>query len=118
MKPFQINLINAVALIIVGMWGYFASGSVSITALIPVFAGIVLLLLGLGLKTGNKIMAHVVVVLTLLTLGALFKPLSGAFARQDNAAIFRVMLMMIAGLAAMVVYIRSFIEARKNRKSD
>ncbi|MFO7656604.1 MAG: hypothetical protein R6W78_06020 [Bacteroidales bacterium] len=112
MKPFQINLINAATLMVVGIWGYYAYESTSLTALIPVMAGIVLLLLGLGLKAGNKIMAHVVVVFTLLTLIALFKPLSGVLSRGDGIAIARVLLMIATGIAAMVVYIKSFVDAR------
>ncbi|MBN2611884.1 MAG: hypothetical protein JXB00_10045 [Bacteroidales bacterium] len=115
MKPSQINLLNAAALMLIGTWGYYATGSTSLTALIPVISGIVLLILGLGFKSGNKIMAHVIVVLTLLIIISLFKPLSGAISRGDGLAILRVLVMIATGIVAIVVYIKSFIAARKNR---
>jgi hypothetical protein len=115
MKPFHINAINAAILIIVGLIGYLGSDTPSVTALIPVFAGVVFLALFKGLKDGNKVIAHIVVLLTFLTLVALFKPLSGAISRDDCGAIIRVAIMIFSGIAAMVVYIKSFIDARKNR---
>jgi hypothetical protein len=115
MKPFHYNIINAGTLIIMGLTGYFVSDNPSLTALIPVFAGLILLVLYKGMKEGNKVVAHIVVILTLLTLIALFKPLLGAISRSNGGAIIRVLLMIISGILAMVVYIKSFIDARKNR---
>lgn len=115
MKPLLFNIINAITLIIMGIWGYLDSGNPSFTALIPVFTGIVLLLLAKGFMTGNKTIAHIVVLLTAVMLIALIKPLSGGFARNDHASIFRVLAMIITSAAAMVFFIRSFILARRNR---
>jgi hypothetical protein len=115
MKPFHYNLINAGTLITMGLTGYIVSDSPSLTALIPVFAGLVLLVLFKGMKEGNRVIAHNVVVLTFLTLIALFKPLSGAISRSNSGAIIRVLIMIISGILAMVAYIKSFIDARRNR---
>jgi hypothetical protein len=116
MKPLIFNIINAITLIIMGIWGYLSSGNPSFTALIPVFTGIVLLLLSRGFMTGNKTIAHIVVLLTAVMLVALIKPLSGGFSRHDQAAIFRVLAMIITSAVAMVFFIRSFLLARRNRK--
>jgi uncharacterized membrane protein (UPF0136 family) len=118
MKIHIINAINAIALILIGLWGYLGSNSPSVTALIPVFAGIILLLLSYWLKSGNKTIAHIVVVVTLLLLFAFFKPLIGAFHRNDTAAVLRVLLMMLTCIIALVVYIKSFINARNSRKTE
>ena len=69
MKTYQANLLNSIVLIIIGLWGYFEV--VSPTALIPVFFGLVLLLCNGGVKKENKVIAHIVVLLTLLLLVAL-----------------------------------------------
>src|SRR3989339_84089 len=117
MSTFYFYIINAATLIVVGSVGYIGSETPSITALIPVFAGIVLLLFIKGMKAGNKSIAHKVVVITFLTLIALFKPLDGAISRNDPAATIRVLLMILTGIVAMAAFIKSFIDARKNRKA-
>ena len=116
MKPYLINAINASVLIIFGLWGYFGSETPSVTALIPVFAGVILLLMFKGMKNENKVIAHVVVTLTLLVFIALFKPLTGAIARNNTGAVVRVLIMILSNLIALVIYIKSFIEVRRNRK--
>lgn len=113
MKPFQINLINACVLIAMGLWGYLASSDPSPTALIPVGFGAIFALSTPPFKKGNRVVAHIVVVLTLLLIIALFMPLRGALGRQDTLAIVRVVIMLIVCIIAMVIYVRSFIEARK-----
>jgi len=115
MKPFIASLINALFLIGLGMWGYLGSETPSVTALIPVFAGILLLLLNRGLKNENKTVAHGVVLLTLLVLIGLIKPLTGSIHRNDTVALIRVLVMMIFSIVAIVTFIKSFIDARKAR---
>jgi len=115
MKPYLASLINAILLIILGLWGYFGSETPSVTALIPVFAGVILIFLNSGLKKENKIIAHIAVIITLLVLGGLVKPLLGAFGRDDTAAIIRVVIMILSTLVALISFIKSFIDARKNR---
>jgi hypothetical protein len=117
MKSYQINVINALTLIIMGLWGYFGSVSPSFTALIPVVAGIILIAVTKGMKLENKIIAHIVVTLTLIIFISLFKPLAGALARNDNGAVLRVLAMIITSTVAMIIYIKSFIDVRKNRKA-
>jgi len=113
MKPYFISLINSLVLITLGTWAYFSSETPSVTALIPVFAGIILFVITPGFKNGNRLLAHIAVVLTFLILIGLIKPLTGAISRSDGAAIARVVIMMITSLAAINVFVRSFIEARR-----
>lgn len=113
MKPFQINFVNACVLIIMGLWGYLGSADPSPTALIPVVFGLIFGLSTPPFKKGNRVVAHIIVVLTLFLIIALFMPLRGAINRQDTLAIARVGVMLLVSVIAMVVYIRSFIEARK-----
>lgn len=113
MKPFQITFINALVLIVLGLWGYFDSRS--FTALIPVFAGALFLLLARGMRESNRITAHITVFLTLVILIALIKPLTGSLSRNDNAAAIRVIIMMASCVFALAVYIKSFVDARKQR---
>lgn len=95
------------------LWGYLTSDNPSFTALIPTIAGLILLAMTPSMKKENKIVAHIVVVLTLLLIIALIKPFTAALGRSDNLAIMRVLVMMGWGVVAMIVYVKSFVDARR-----
>ena len=115
MPPFKANLVNGIVLIALGLWGYLSSDTPSTTALIPVAVGVLFLIFHPGMKKENKIIAHIVVLLTLLLLIALYKPLSGALERGDSMAQIRIGIMMIVQVFALIIYVKSFIDARKNK---
>lgn len=115
MKPYLASLINAIILIILGAWAYLSSASPSPTALIPVAAGIILLVLTPAFKKGNKIVAHIAVTLTFILLIAFIKPLAGGIERSDNLAVSRIVIMMISSLFALIIFVRSFVVARVKR---
>ena len=113
MKSDKANLINSIALIVMGAWGCYATSLNSKTALIPVVGGIILLLCQNGIKKENKIIAHIAVVLTLVLVIGLFKPFSSAMADADYAAMARSGIMILTGIYAMLAFIQSFRNARK-----
>lgn len=117
MKAHTASLLNAIILIIMAGWGYLSSDTPSVTALIPLIIGVILLLLNKGVKNENKVIAHIAVLLTVLILFGLVKPLMGAMDRGDNMALFRVGLMLLSTVVAIIYFVRSFIEARKNRSA-
>ena len=118
MKAHTASLLNALLLVSLSCWGYLSSDTPSMTALIPTFIGAILLALNKGVKEENKVIAHVAVVLTLLILIGLIKPLMGAMGRGDSMAIARVSIMLVSTIVAMVFFIKSFIDARKNREAQ
>jgi len=119
MKAHTTSAISSLILITMSAWGYLASETPSFTALIPLIFGLVILALYKGVKAENKVIAHIAVLLTLVVLIALFMPLKGAMKRDDNQAIFRIVVMMIGAAVSMVAFIQSFRAARKAReKSD
>ena len=115
LKAHTASLIHALALIALGGYGYLSSDTPSVTALIPVVFGVLLLAMNRGVKNENKVIAHVAVLLTLLVVIGLIKPLTGAMGREDNAAVGRVVVMLALGVYAMVTFVKSFIDARKVR---
>ena len=120
MKPAPANLLNALVLIGLGIWGYFSleADARSFTALIPAAFGVVLLGCTSGIRSENKVIAHVAVTRTLLVLIALaVKPLPSQIAAGDNVGIVRVAVMMLTSLLAMIAFIRSFIAARRAREA-
>lgn len=114
MKPYLASLINAIVLIGLGLYGYFTSDNPSATAFIPVGAGAVILVLNPIFKKGNKVVAHIVVVLTFLLVIALVKPLTAAISSDATDRIIRVVIMMAFTVLALVVFVKSFIDARRN----
>ena len=109
------SLIHALALIGLGGYGYLSSDTPSVTALIPVVFGVLLLAMNRGVKNENKVIAHVAVLLTLLVVVGLIKPLTGAMGREDSASVGRVAVMLALGVYAMATFVKSFIDARKAR---
>ena len=118
MKPYIASFINALILISFGLWAYFTSENPSMTALIPVIIGGILLVMVPGVKKEAKIPAHIAVTLTLIVAIALFKPLSASIAREDVGAIIRSLVMLISSVVALIDYIKGFIAARKLKNQD
>lgn len=118
MKPYNMNLINAAILIAMGLWGYLSSETPSPTALIPVAFGALFALLTPMFKKENKVVAHIIVLLTFLLIIALAMPFKGALGRGDSTAAIRVGVMIFSCIIAMIIYIKSFRDARKAREAE
>ena len=117
MNVSKANLINSISLISLGLWGFFEAFAEvewkAATALIPVVFGFILFFCTKGIKNQNKIIAHVAVLITLIAIGGLSKPLMSAIEDGRNLGIFRVSLMVLTSVIAMISFVKSFIEARK-----
>ncbi|MFT7679911.1 MAG: hypothetical protein ACI8QC_003916 [Planctomycetota bacterium] len=110
--------LNALLLLGLGAWGYLGSDSPSPTALIPVVFGTLILVCNPGVKSHNKVIAHVAVVLTLVVALGLGMALKGAVGREDTMAIVRVGIMLVSSIYAMVAFIQSFKAARVAREQE
>ena len=116
------NLINALTLIALGLWGYIDVSNYKLvtivsfehwTALITVLFGIILLFCNKGIQNSNKAIAHIAVVLTLLVLIALVGKRLPISIDQGGVGLFRVLAMSLCSFIAFIAFIRSFIENRK-----
>ena len=105
------NLLNAITLIGLGLWGYKSTGSN--TALIPVLFGVLLLVLTNSIRNHNKVIAHIAVVLTIIVLGALVGMRLPKSLAQGGPGLYRVIAMIATGVIALIYFIKSFIDARK-----
>jgi choline-glycine betaine transporter len=117
MKAHQASLINAVLLITMGLWAYFASESAPKTAFVPVGFGVALVALNFGVKKGSKILSHIAMAITVLVLLSLIMPLVGSINRGNELAVVRVGAMMASAMVAIVFFVKSFGEARRKRES-
>jgi protein-S-isoprenylcysteine O-methyltransferase Ste14 len=118
MKARQANLLNATVLIIAGLYGYFGllkpDGTHAVTALIPAIFGVVFLAMHKGLAAQNKIISHAIVIVTLFLLGICV----GMFFKIEDwgAKKYLFLACIISNIVAIIAFIGSFIEARKNRQ--
>ena len=118
----SITIALGVALIVVGMAGYFLTGAVSLTALIPAAFGLVIAIAGLIARDPHKrkhaMHAAVVVALLgfsgsvrgLLQIGGVF---DGTAARPP--AVVAQSIMAVLTLGYIVIAVRSFVQARRAR---
>tara|TARA_B100001057_G_C22002984_1_gene626779 strand:- start:77 stop:451 length:375 start_codon:yes stop_codon:yes gene_type:complete len=113
MNSYKANLINSSTLIIIGLWGYFESSS--ITALIPVVFGVILFLCSKGVKSQNKLIAHIAVLLTLIILLSLVGMRLPKSIESGGLGLLRVFSMIVTSTLAIIFFVKSFIDARKNR---
>ena len=120
----KISLTFGVIFILMGLISYFGISSESITALIPAFFGIPMLILGwLGLNEKYlKHTMHIAAILMLLgffgTIGGLIKFLKmlGGVQPERPAAVKVQAIMALMCLIFLVLAVKSFIDTRKNRK--
>lgn len=121
----KFSIVLGIIFIMMGLYGYFGISSESITALIPTFFGIPLLVLGwIGLNEKYlKHAMHGAAVLTLLgfagTISGLikfFKMLGGAETARPAAVTVQAIMALLC-LLFLIFAIKSFIDARKNRAS-
>ena len=112
-----------VILLVLGIAGYFGTGMVSLTALIPAVFGLLLLILGVIARDPNK-RKHAMHFAAMVgpigfagSVGGLVKAfalLSGQQVERQNAVIAQA-VMAILMIVFVAMCIRSFIEARRNR---
>jgi hypothetical protein len=122
----KVSIGFGVALVLLGVVGYVATGSQSLTALIPAAVGVVLVLTGLLARIPRMRMhaMHGAALAGLIGfagsvggMGQLVKMASGEAIRRPQAAIARA-IMAVLCLAFVVLTVRSFIVARLARRKS
>lgn len=121
----NVSILFGALLIVLGIWGYFGTGTTSLTALIP--SGFGLLLAALGIAALNpknlKMAMHLAAVVGLLGFlgsarGLVKLPalLSGA-AMERPTAVAAQSLMAVLMLIFVALCVKSFIDVRRARKA-
>lgn len=121
----KLSITYGVIFILMGLISYFGISSESVTALIPAFFGIPMLILGwLALNEKyRKHSMHGAAVLMLLgffgTVGGLIKffKMIGGEQLERPAAVTVQAIMAVMCLVFLVFAVKSFIDARRNNKS-
>lgn len=120
----KVTIVYGVLLILLGVIGYVVTDRVSVTALIPAFFGVVLLVLGVlaGRGVARKHLLHIGAVLGfvgfLATVAGLVEVLTGWMSPDDapvKAAQAARAIMAVLSLVFVVLMFKSFVDARRNR---
>ena len=108
-------MMNAFVLMTVGLWGYLLSETPSLTSLIPVFTGALLLTFIEKLRYGSKSFLRLSLIITALILIALIKPLTDALSRSESGAIYRIGFMMVSSAITVGFFVRKYIKVNKKK---
>jgi NADH:ubiquinone oxidoreductase subunit 2 (subunit N) len=113
MNASNVNMINALVLVGLGMWGVNATGlENSPTPVIPVVVGIILFVCTGFIRNHHKVVSHIAVVLTVLIIIGLARPFMKAMDSGDSMAMLRTGVMIFTSIVATIFFIKSFREAR------
>lgn len=107
MNIYKIMITNALVLIILGVYGYFLSGSP--TALIAPAIGVILLALSFQVKNENKTAAHIAAGLTLISAIMFFVT---GFMRNNIIII----VMAVFTTIALFMYVMDFKRRKQERE--
>lgn len=117
----KITIIFAILLIVLGLGSYLLTGSQSITALIPTFFGIIILIFGILARNERwrKHCMHANIVLAALGLAGSFSGLpkvftliTGGEVLRPAAAISQAMMALFC-IVYLIMGLKSFIDARR-----
>ncbi len=120
-----VSIVFGAILVALGCWGYFGTGTTSLTAFIPALFGLVLILCGLysrnekNLKLGMHIAATVGLLGFAGTVRGLMKLptlLSGGEVQRPQAVVSQ-SIMALLMLVFLALCIKSFIDARRARSA-
>jgi hypothetical protein len=119
----RLTLVIGGILVVLGVVAYVATGAASVTALIPAFVGLLLVICGVIAARGERARMHAThAALTIALLGALGSLMqvvklgevfAGTAARPAAVIVSTVMFVLLVGY--IVLGVRSFIAARKAR---
>jgi hypothetical protein len=123
----RLTIIFGIALILLGAGGYISSGRASVTALIPAFFGLPLLLCGfLSIKESRRMMVmHIAILIGLFgAIGSgvmgfpgVIRLLTGGEVARPPAVIAQTVMAIICILYVLLC-IKSFKDARKARDAE
>lgn len=115
----KISVVFGVLLSVLGLYGYFGMGRISVTALIPLFIGVPIIFLGILAFDDNKLKhsMHAASVLILLGLiGSVYRLAHKLILGNNDRSSIILIVMSLLCLMFLILAINSFIAARKARE--
>ena len=115
----KISVLFGILLSVLGLYGYLGMGRASVTALIPLFIGVPIIILGVLAFDEKKIKhsMHAASVLVLLGLiGSVYRFLEKLIIGNMDSSSIVLIIMTAICIIFLIFAINSFIEARKARE--
>lgn len=106
MKTYQVNLLNGLILIIIGMWAYLTTSTDTATALIPVAFGSLFVITVPPFRSGNPLTANILTLLCALLIIALSMSLWRTIQEKQGFPILSLVIMLLSSCVALVFLIR------------
>jgi len=114
---FKITILFGVLLVATGLAGYFATGAVHKTALIPAIIGAILFVCGLLAANENRRMMAMHIAVLIGLIGAIGVIPSLIKEGQPTAALISKIATLVLCVVFVGLCVRSFIQARKAREA-
>ena len=106
MKTYQINLLNGITLIVIGLWAFLTTTTETATALVPVAFGGLFLLTIPPFRSGNPLTANILTLLSGLLIIALSLSLWSTVRDQQGLPVLPLIIMLLSTSVAFVFLIR------------
>lgn len=117
----KVAIVSGLLLVVLGLYSYFVVSSVSVTALIPAFLGLPVLILGI-VALNEKYLKHTMHVAAMLMVigfvGAIIRSAPKLLAGEMTAAVTAQILMAFICFVFTVLAVKSFIDVRKARENS
>lgn len=114
-----VAIISGLILSVLGLYSYFGISSVSITALIPLFLGLPVTLLGI-IGLNEKFLKHslhlAAVLMVIGFIGAIVTAAPHMLKGEYTAGVYARIIMALICLVFIVLAVKSFIDVRKARE--
>lgn len=114
----KVSIYIGILLVVVGIAFYLGTGRTAMTAMIPAFFGLPVVLLGLwsnsAERRGRMMAAHIAVLITLLgTLGGIVMGIISISKGKAATVVADQLIMGVLCALHLILSVRSFIQARK-----
>lgn len=116
----NVTRLSGAVLIVVGVVAYVVTGGASVTALIPAFVGLVILVLGVlaGRESLHRHAIHAALVVALLGVLGSLPMVIDLFGDDAGAAEVTSTVMALVCVAYVALGVRSFVAARRAREAS
>jgi len=114
LKTYQVNLLNGIILIVIGIWAYLTTTTETATALIPVAFGSLFVVTLPPFRSGNPLTANILTLLSGLLTIALCLNLWSSLQNDRGIPALPLIIMLISSTIAFVFLIRHRPEKGKN----
>ena len=106
MKTYQVNLLNGIILIVIGLWAYQTTNTEGATALVPVAFGGLFVITTPPFRAGNPLTVNILTLLSGLLIIALSMALWRTLQEKQGMPLFPLIIMLLSSSLAFIFLLR------------